>query len=409
MDPMTMAQGVYGGFAGQDFSGMKGMNGGMGFPNGQGLFGGYNGQPGAWNAGQNAFNQNAYGAFQGGYGAQSGYSDYSMSPQGNFNNVHQQQYQNSDYNSGHNGYGYQGRGRGRGRGYYGSGRGRGGYNQSHAGYDTNYQEWPDQVSNQYLQQPSLPNGDAAQTAADEQSQDEVVHTTERAQVVDTQSDNLDALPEAQVSVGENARPTHDDSTTGISLNKKYGMSETVVETVEDQDKPSGQQGEQEKTFINRTDDHADSENVTKETSVDGQISVDTSTMPPPPVVTAPSNQMSPTKEPSVAQNFIFRGRGRGYSRGGFDFRGGLRGRGSGYPTSGIVGHSSPQSLSTSSKPIIPPTEPKGLGVVGAPTGPKALREGSASAPLRGGRGFSIVGRASAAAQARVNGRAVSRR
>ena len=184
MDPMNMAQGMYGGFAGQDFSGMSGMNGGMGFPSGQGAYGGYNGQSGAWSAGQDAFNQNAYGAVSGGFGAQSGYSDYSMSPQGNFNNVHQQQYPNNDYNSGHNGYGYQGRGRGRGRGYYNAGRGRGGYNQSHTGYDTKYQQYQEQMPKQYPQPSTSINGNKAQDKGTKELPSESHNNVEASQPVD---------------------------------------------------------------------------------------------------------------------------------------------------------------------------------------------------------------------------------
>lgn len=207
MDPMTMAQGMYGGFTGQEFSGMNGMNGGMGFSNGQGAYGGYNGQPGAWNAGQDAFNQNAYGAMSSGFGAQSGYSEYSMSPQGNFNNVHQQHYPNNDYNSGHNGYGFQGRGRGRGRGYYNAGRGRGGYNQSHTGYNTKYQQYQEQMHNQYPHPFASINGDKAQDETTTEAQSEKHSNIEASQPMDAQRANEKDLRDIDVGSEEIAQLT----------------------------------------------------------------------------------------------------------------------------------------------------------------------------------------------------------
>ena len=58
MDPMTFNAAMYGGYGGQGM-GMNGMNMNMGFDAGQGAYGGFNGQPAAWNAGQAKFNQNS--------------------------------------------------------------------------------------------------------------------------------------------------------------------------------------------------------------------------------------------------------------------------------------------------------------------------------------------------------------
>ena len=91
MDPMAMSQGMYNSFGGPGM--MNGMNVGMGFDAGQGVFGGFSGQPqAAWNAGgQDKLNQNA---FAGGnnFGANAGYgAGYNMpSHQGNFNQMHPQ-------------------------------------------------------------------------------------------------------------------------------------------------------------------------------------------------------------------------------------------------------------------------------------------------------------------------------
>ena len=410
MDPMTMAQGMYGGFTGQDFSGMNGMNGGMGFSNGQGAYGGYNGQPGAWNAGQDAFNQNAYGAMSSGFGAQSGYSEYSMSPQGNFNNVHQQHYPNNDYNSGHNGYGFQGRGRGRGRGYYNAGRGRGGYNQSHTGYNTKYQQYQEQMHNQYPQPFASINDDKAQDEITTEAQSEKHSNIEASQPVDARGANEKDLRDIDVDSEEIAQLTEKRPAPESNSNEVVETSETVAQEGRDHVSQSEQQNPQGSADKNPPHDLEASKDVSVSPSPNGDGPTEPSAMPPPPLAVGPSNQLSPNSDLPSTQNFNFRGRGRGYPRGGFESRGGMRGRGSAYSAGGNVSHvSSTSSLPINQKPVNPPTEPKGLGVVGAPTGPKALREGSSAAGSRGGRGFSIVGRASAVAHPRGGGREPSRR
>lgn len=410
MDPMTMAQGMYGGFAGQDFSGMNGINTGMGFPNGQGAYGGYNGQPGAWNAGQDAFNQNAYGTMSGGFGAQSGYSDYSMSPQGNFNNVHQQQYPNNDYNSGHNGYAYQGRGRGRGRGYYNAGRGRGAFNQSHTGFNTKYQQYQEQMPNQYPQPSASLNGDNAQDENTVQAQSISQDDVETSQSADTQGTDLKDMREVGKTPDEPAEPTQNASVSIPAESEGMGGPEKAKEEDQGHITESSKQNTQEGTANNNPDEEIGSLKVEPANpSIQGVGASGTSVMPPPPAAVSSTNPVKLGTEPPFTQNFTFRGRGRGYPRGGFDPRGGMRGRGSAHLVGGIVGQISPaQSHANNQKPVIP-LEPKGLGVVGAPTGPKALREGTSAAGLRGGRGFSIVGRASAAAHVHQAGREPSRR
>ena len=101
----------------------------------------------------------------------------------------------------------------------------------------------------------------------------------------------------------------------------------------------------------------------------------------PNVPQGPAAHYAPMYEP--------RGRGRGGSRG---FRGasfdGIRGRGRGAVFSNVS--------------LISPTEPQGTGVAGAPTGPKALREGGPNIGFRGrantlinsrgGRGAAFISR-----------------
>ena len=380
---------------------MNGLSGAMG------AYGGYNSQPGAWNTGQNAFNQNAYGAMSGGYGAQAGYPDYNMSPQGNFTNVHQQQFPNNDYNAGHHGYGYQTRGRGRGRGYHNSGRGRGGYNQHSAGYNTDFQQHHEQMPIPDPQSSNSPNGEAAQAQTQPEKEidrDDNVEVDQASIVKDGDIDETrDALPKQAQSV-ENAEPL------------AAGAQDIIVSTgneklpnKDDHEQTDGHVDNHREDGAEATVSPEDTKDIHDVSKSDTYATRDTSAMPPPPVAVAPSNQVSPTSETSLNQSFSFRGRGRGSYRGGFETRGSIRGRGS-YSLVNNVGPISPtQSLPASQKAAIPPVEPKGLGVQGAPKGPKALREGTPAAAVRGGRGFSIVGRASAVTQARTNARETSRR
>ena len=101
-----------------------------------------------------------------------------------------------------------------------------------------------------------------------------------------------------------------------------------------------------------------------------------SAMPPPSAPLGPAVQFGDAHR---EHGFIARGRG--------GFAG--RGRG-GFMQNGVA-----------SKPDFPlnaPTEPKGQGVAGAPTGPKALRPGYVAPPARGRGGLQIVGRAAMASR-----------
>ena len=74
-------------------------------------------------------------------------------------------------------------------------------------------------------------------------------------------------------------------------------------------------------------------------------------------------------QPSVAQEFSGRGRGRGgFGRGGFRGRGGF-------------------GQYQSEVQVVTPVQPIGVGVEGAPTGPRAMREGLPNTGFRGRGGF----------------------
>ncbi len=413
MDPMAMSQ-MYGGFGGQGM-GMNSMNMGGGFDAGQGAFGGFNGQPAAWNAGQNKFNQNAYGnhagagGMGGDFGANAGYGGYNVPPhQGNYNQMHQHQYPNNDFHQGHHGQGFQYRGRGRGRGYLNAGRGRGGYNQYNQhnqaqGNQTNNEPFHQQVpeitrrgSPSYGPQEDRPpqNEDSEGQQKDTKAEDSTNNLTAEEQL-DRELAPGDAEDNAELA--KDTLPKSNSKDEATAENPKSTVPET--ETSDQPDSKPLPKEEEEKpapiqTFIS-------DEPPKPELSVKDDAAVPSAMPPPSPMIpTGPAAyHVEQTMDPSP------RGRGAGlaYSRG-FDYRGGSRGRGSGYMPNGHTNHV--QSVPPTAKPIVPPVAPKGLGVEGAPKAPKALREGQ---PNTGIRGFSIIGRASVAAQARPNGSAATKR
>ena len=418
LDPMTMSQGMYGGFGGQGM-GMNGMNVGMGFNAGQGAFGGFNGQPGAWNTGQDKFNQNAYGGHANGmggdFGPNAGYGGYNMpSHQGNFNQMHHHQYPSNDYQNGYNGQGFHNRGRGRGRGYYNAGRGRGGYNQVMPGNQTNYEPFHHQIPQQLAQQAS-----SQQQVSPQVNQQLAAEIPQNAPTQEASVDQaaLDKAADEQLAkelepgdsddvAKTSTNPTLNEDVIGESMQAAEPTSKSQDQTTvdsqakqEDEDKPAAIE-----TFISSEQTEA------KTNGTNDEIEVVSSMMLPPSHVVP----LGPAALYSGEQHseYSSRGRaaGRGFHRGTPDYRGGMRGRGSGYLPNGLAHQSAVMQPNMASEiPVATPAEPKGLGVEGAPKAPKALREGLPNTGLRGGRGFSIIGRASAAAQGRPNGHARSRR
>ena len=418
LDPMTISQSMYGGFGGQGM-GINGMNVGMGFNTGQGGFGGFNGQPGAWNTGQDKFNQNAYGghanAMGGDFGPNAGYGGYNMpSHQGSFNQMHHHQYPNNDYQNGYNGQGFHNRGRGRGRGYHNAGRARGSYNQVMPGNQTNYEPFHHQIPHQNVQQASTQRQLSPQV-----NQQHSAGNSQNAQTKKTSADQAAVDKAADEQLAKELEPGDTEDGTNTPTNPTHtadvvGESKQTIEAaqkIENQttvDPQPKQEGEEKlaaiETFI--SNDHTEPKII----PIDNENKVLPTTMPPP----SPVIPLGPAALYSGEQHLDYtsraRGVGRGFHRGMPDYRGGMRGRGSGYLPNGIVTHSTPgQHNAITELPVVTPVEPKGLGVEGAPKAPKALREGLPNTGMRGGRGFSIVGRASAAAQARPNGHIRSRR
>lgn len=420
MDPMAaMTQSMYGGFGGPGM-GVNGMNMGMGFNAGQGAFGGFNGQLDTWTAGQDNYNANAYGAngMGGNFGTHAGHGGYNVSShQGNFNQMHQQQYPNNDFQHGYNNRGYQNRGRGR-RGYYNAGRGQAGYgamNQGNHNDHTNYEPFhhqvPAQTSQQGLRQQA--NGENQQqngTQGEETSP--AVKADQTTDATATEQADEERMNKELDPGDENDDPATDGIPPAEEANAKQDSKEleAAPEQINTTDEPTKEADVHEEpseakplpieTFIS-----SDDARMGKPRMQDPHM-MNTSMPPPvgPSVPQGPASRYS--QESSHDQGGWGRGTGRGFYRG----RGEYRGRGAGYGSHVNGIHSSPTSSTpTTNIPAVSPIEPKGLGVEGAPTGPKALREGHSIAGLRGGRGFSIVGRAYASNYPRTDDRPRSRR
>ena len=407
IDPLAMSQGMFGGFGGQGI-GMNNMNMGMGFNAGQGAFGGFNGQPAAWNTGQDKFSQNAYGGgagMVGDFGANAGYGYNMPGHQGNFNQMHQHQYPNNDFHHGHHGHGFQNRGRGRGRGYPYAGRGRGGYNQVSQGNQANYEPFSHQIPQQVTRRGSPQYGPQEDRPAQEEKSET---NAENQQDVKAEGSLNTSATDEQLKKELDPGDTGDDTEKATDAPSQEGELEGSVQPVMPEAKNSDPvetevvvEKDTEKpapieTFISDELQKSDTPKL------ESNVTIPSTAMPPPSPIIPTGPAALYTADQSLTSP-----RGRGYGRGfhrGTDHRGGLHGRGSGFLADSNLPR--PQPTPSVVKPIIPPVEPKGLGVEGAPKAPKALREGQ---PNTGIKGFSIVGRASAAAQARPSGSAANKR
>ncbi|KAL8870157.1 MAG: hypothetical protein Q9174_003735 [Haloplaca sp. 1 TL-2023] len=401
-------QAMYGGFGGSGV-GMTGMNAGMGFPGGQGWNGGFNGQPGGWMSGQDKYNQNAYGGqangMGGDFGGNAGYAGYNMpSHQGNFNQMNHHQFPNNDFQSGYHGQGYSNRGRGRGRGYSYASRGRGGYDQVMATNQTNHDsfhhEKPPQDSHQEgsHSQYTQHQDEAVKDANSESDTKQNENTSEQLAKefapgdadegpIDPATTALEETPITQYQNGDADQSSKSDAAPPVSA------ADAELEHHPD---PPGQ-NQQEKpapiqTFVPDEQTQADSAHPASASSM----------MPPPSPAVVQPTPYSSVVDSSYDYSTRGRGSGRGFSRPATDFRGAGRGRGApGYLPNGNSSHGLTGSVSTPAAAAAP-IVPLGTGVEGAPTGPKAMREGLPNTGVRGGRGFSIVGRASIASQGRQN-------
>lgn len=421
MDQMVMSQGMYGGFGGQGMgmNGMNSMNIGMGYNAGQNAFGGFNGQPAAWNAGHDKFNQNAYGhatGMGGEFGTNAGYGRYNMPQhQGNFNQMNHHQYQNNDFQIGYNGQGFQNRGRGRGRGYQNAGRGRGGYHQVNHGNQANYEPFHHQIPQQLTQQePSVPQPSTDIRKTPEQLK---LAPTNPPPTPDKQSSTQQAAEDlakelepgdAKDALEKDAKASPAEASSGENFELVTKAPENTTDDTKQHGAENPDPVESEKPFPIEAfvPSHSKEPDIGQ---VNGIVKAPAVMMPPP----TPAIPLGPAALYSVDQQqdspLRGGGAGRGLQRGGHGYHNLSRGRSTSYGSNSIVTPlPSPKPIPTADTTTPAPVELKGLGVEGAPKAPKALRDGLPNTGLRG-RGFSIVGRASSVTQARPNGHTRSRR
>ncbi|KAL8988907.1 MAG: hypothetical protein Q9177_002086 [Variospora cf. flavescens] len=427
MDPMqVMSQGMFGGFGGPGM-GVNGMNAGMGFPAGQMWNGGFNGQPGSWMSGQDKFNQNGYGGHANGmggdFGANAGYAGYNMpSHQGNYNQMNHQQFPNHDSQNGHHGQGFHNRGRGRGRGYHAyAPRGRGGYNQVTNGSHTNHEPIYNQVPPRFPRQhnPDAPNPQQSEDAEKHQVDEFGRDISGLAKTKEATDDEI-ARAMAPGDADENESPEA-PATTGIQeapatripndeLPKASGKDPTAIQEPDKQDANSDKE-------IYQPQDHEKPAAIEKSVSDDPSRAGLTSpsyvvagkTMMPPPTPSIPQAPRSSSFSDNVPHGPSARDQanGRDHSRGS-SISGVTGGR-----RESVIAHDETTNhlrsgFGPAALPMTAPLEPKGVGVEGAPKGPRAMREGLPNTGIRGGRGFSIIGRGGSAAHGRPGGHVRSR-
>ena len=399
MDPMAMSQGMYGGFGGPGM-GMNGMNMGMGFDAGQNAFGGFNGQP---------QNPNSYGGQMGGnYGGNTAYGGYNMPQhQGNFNQMPQHQNFNHDFQAGHQNQGFQYRGRGRGRGnFYNAGRGRG-FTPAYPGRQTNI----DPAQNQALQQP-LRRGSPVYTPMVGSDAGETKPQPTQAPSEPTKHGAIETQDQIEEQFNRELAPGDAEEVANVSEDQAQdtGANEAIAKDYTEVSKENQDPGPSKVE---------DNKPIPIPSVLSDQVSVgnplesekkqdDASVMSPPPTPVIPTGPASQRTDFHNLANPRGRGFGRGFFRGGADPGYVPSGRGS---SSSHDAHSRAPSFSSTDQIQQPPTEPRGVGVQGAPTAPKALRQGLPNTGIRPPQdsGFSIVGRASASTQVQTNGERQAKR
>ena len=405
-----MSQGMYGFFGGpgvatpgmtgmtgmtgmaglNGMNGMNGMNMGMNFQVGQGMYGGgWAGQNNnMWNGPQN----NNPDAFSNGmmgdeFGSNTGYG-YNMSQQGSFPQPH---YPNDDFQNGYYSRGY-GRGRGRGRGF-GRGRGRSGYDQHAQGNHPNFHQPHEQqqyeIQNMQAQMMKNHASQAGQPRPDEQE----ASKTAAGRGDPQEHSSIDLAPGGQDEVQEALGDDHDKQQNRGEIqdapiepdNKEPSTAEAVqTETIKavplPQDDHVTDEVETTRSIPTLSPTVHPAEEPVQPSALASEITQETlpPSMPPP---TAPRGPAAHSGDPTRDYGFRGRGQGRYASRGRGPFPLTTRA-----PASPVKAALEP--------PFNPPTGPK---IVGAPTGPKAMRGPPVNVPLGprgGGGGFQIVGRAS---------------
>jgi hypothetical protein len=399
-----MPQGMFGGFGGpgMGMNGMNGMNMGMNFNPNAGMYGaGWNGQNNnMWN-GPQSNNPNAFSNGIGGdFGSNSGYG-YNMSQSANFHQ--QQQPLNGDF-------GYYGRGPGRGRG-----RGRGAFNRNRNGFNNFSSASLPHFQNAHEQQQyeiqnmqaQMLNGQNDQSATNGQNIEPKTSESHQ-ELVDDDEFAPGGQEEVQEALGADYHKSQDDESKEQDQTAEVTVLESInvpgqddqadqadhadqaaaqADVVEETPLVDGQLDIVESACVQSPTTHKDTMDV-PEKSPNARVSREEpkASMPPP---SAPSGPAGQHREP---EDYGFRT--RVHSKYSSRTSGPLSGT-NGAPMSPIK---VPPQPSTASPDV------KGIGVVGAPTGPRAMREPPTrpSRPLSGTLsnigGFKIMGRASMTTQ-----------
>ena len=339
---------MLGGFGGPNvgLNGMNNMNMNMGF-NGQGQFGG------PWMAGQDNYNGNGNGNF----GGQGGYNI--SSHQGNFNQMNNQHYpHHNDFQHGYGRHGFHNRGnRGRRGVYHGGGYMRNNYGHMHQGNQNGY-------ANQ--------GGFANQGHhLDRQSETDQGYAANLDEPVVSEISNEAAEAQMLKELNPGGDDDDQDHEAEPDTSKEIEVTEGQV-TQEphpgEQSKPSESQNPNEESQVIEV---AAAEHMTEK-----EPETDVIESAPMPIQTfisdePRSNRNMPPPGPNVPLGPAAQFQGRGLNRG--------------FPANGHTVQSSSS------------VDPKGLGVAGAPTGPRALREGLPNTGASGRKGFAMHGRATTSA------------
>ncbi len=375
-----MSQGMFGGFNGQGM-GMNGMNMGMGFDGG---YGGWGGQSVMGMGGMNGdFGANA------GYYPGGGYNQ--QSHQGHFNQMHNQQFPNDNYhqNRFHRGQGHSQRGYGHGQGRY-AGHGQNNHSQ---GFKENNSAFHHQLPTGFQdrrpsQQPSAEPQELPQTeeiiAEDKASKEPeslVAGDDSTSEVPKDGHEIIDVRAEDETRTNQQPEIIVQDNDEAQPQDIKPS-----IETVHDEAMADAGPAQEEEALVLHPIATIDSIDPPV---VEADVSPVPAMLPTGPAAAPLGPAAHFTSTP--AQDFPSRGRGgmRGYGRGGYEFRGpGHRGRGSMH-MSATFGH-----FAAAAEYVAVPMQPssQGVGVVGAPKGPKAMREGLPNVGFRGRGGFQVSGR-----------------
>lgn len=408
MDPMAMSQGMFGGFGGQGM-GMNGMNMGMGYGGGYG--GGWNGQQ---------MSGNDFGGANAGYYPGGGYNQQSHQqghfPQHQMNHHHNQQFAKNNFQNQNRFHGpgahqqqkaledagvgpgqaqgdaaVQGQVQGEDQGEHESKDST--KQASEAGDDAFEHKLPLELRNRRPSQTTSVEGQT-DPDAEEKPTDQMDATNDADTDKNNTGDVVDGVTSESRDEGDTnfaaERPDTQDGEAAQPLDSE-GAENAQHEGLQQPD-TGFQPGfpHQAMGGFGNPDPNAMGMNMGMGMGMGMDPSFMAMNMPGMP---DPSMGFGPMN------HFDFPGRGRGGFRGGYgrgyqNFRGGFGGRGMQSPGFGSNGGFGGNIT------VLAGGEPKGVGVEGAPTGPKAMREGlpntGASGRLRGafgGRGMPYSGSA----------------